>query len=822
MDNLFQDLRHAVRQLRRNPGATLLVIFALSLGIGANTSIFSLVNGVLLRPLPGVSNPESLVTLERVQDSKVQFNFAYPDYVDYRDNTASLAGLAAHCGTPLSFSNTQSERLRGDLVSGNYFSLLGVSPELGRLITPDDDGQPGANPVAVLSHPFWQRAFGGNRDVVGDKITLNGYPFTIIGVASSAFTGTQIGSSYDVWIPIKMQAQAMPRTLGRTWFNDRSACWISLFGRIKPAASIGEAQAQLTSVADNLQQNYPQSNAGRGATIFAGLGFDSDDRASLQSFLLLLSAAVMILLLIACTNVSNLLILRAAARRREIAIRLAVGASRGRLIRLLLTEGAMLSLFAGAIGILIAPWAARLILTFQEPAYGLKNVNLDIDGRIIAFTALVSVLTGIGFSLAPAIQGSKIDLVSALKDGAPGSGTGSSKLRRTLVVAQVALSLVLLIASGLAVKTMRRALIQDRGFDSQNLLLVSMDLSIASYGQVQGQSFYRELLRRVDALPGVVSSSLAKTVPPNSWSDGVAVYLPGQEPASDIPTSRVAGLRVDQNRIAPRYFETLGIPVLEGREFNDDDDSRTALVGIVNEKLANRLWPGETAVGKMLVVPAGRERRPPVRIIGVVRDTKHRSLLREMPMLVYVPELQDYDGRATLVARTTGDAALVSSSIREVFSSIDKNVSPFALKTMAEQIDSTLWQQRMAAGLIGAFGLVALLMSALGIYGVIAQSVSQRTREIGLRIALGADPRSVVKLILGQGFVLAVIGIICGLAMSFMFTRFMSSILYDVSATDPFAFVSASIGLLGVALGACLVPARRAVRIDPAIALRSE
>lgn len=822
MDGILQDLRYAARQLIRNPGVTLLVILALSLGIGANTSIFSLVNGVLLRPLPGVSNPESLVTVERTQDGKAQFNFSYPDYVDYRDNTKALAALAAHCGTPLSFSSSQSERLRGDLVSGNYFSILGVSAAVGRLITPADDEQPGAHPVAVLSHRFWQRAFGGNPDAVGAKITLNGYPFTIIGVASSEFTGSQIGSYYDVWMPIKMQAQAMPRTLGRTWFDDRSANWISLFGRMKPSASTVEAQAELTTIAENLQQTYPRTNAGRSASVFAGLGLDSDDRASLSSFLLLLSTAVMILLLIACTNVSNLLLLRASSRRREIAIRLAVGATRGRLIRLLLTEGALLSFLAGATGILIAPWAAKLILTFQEPAYGLRGVNVDLDGRVIGFTALVSVLTGVGFSLAPAIQGSKIDLVGALKDGAPGSGANSSKLRRGLVIAQVAFSLVLLISSGLAVRSMRRALIQDRGFDNQKLLLVSMDLTITGYTSVQGQAFYRELLSRVDALPGVVSSSLAKTVPPNDWSDSVSVYLPGQEPPTDVPPSREGGLKVDANRIAPRYFETLGIQLMEGREFNDDDDSRTGLVGMVNEKLADRLWPGEQAVGKMLVVPAWRERRPPVRIIGVVRDTKHRSLLREMPMLVYLPELQDYDGRATLVTKTTGDPAHLSASIREVFSAIDKNVSPFALKTMSEQIDSTLWQQRLAAGLIGAFGLVALAMSALGIYGVIAQSVSQRIREIGLRIALGAGPRAVLKLILGQGFVLALLGIVCGLAMALGFTRFMSSILYDVSATDPFTFLGSSLGLLGVAVGACLVPARRALRIDPAIALRSE
>ena len=823
MDSLWQDLRYAVRLFARSPGVTATAVLALALGIGANSAIFSLVNGVLLRPLPGVQDADQVVTLEPAQNGRAQYSFGYPDYVDYRDHNSSFAGLAAHCGTPLSFNNGAPERLRGDLVTGNYFSVLGVIPAAGRMIAPEDDDQPGAHAVAVLSYGFWLRAFGGDAEAVGRGIKLNGYDFTIVGVASRDFRGTETGGSYDVWIPIKMQVQAMPRTMGRNWFNDRSAGWLSLFGRLRPGVSVDQAQSELTTIAGGLEQSYPDTNTGRDVSVLAGLGLDSDDRTSLRNFLALLLAAVMLLLLIACSNVANLLLLRATSRRREIAVKLALGATRGRLIRQLLTEASLLSLIAGGLGLLLAPWSAELILAFQQPAYGLRGVNISPDARVLAFTAVISIVTAVMFGLAPAMKASKVDLVTSLKDGAPSSGHRKSRLQGNLVVAQVALSLVLLIGAGLAVRTMQQALMMDRGFDGENMVLMSMDLTIRGYSESQGRSFYEELVKRVDALPEVISSSLAKTVPPNDWSDRLSVFLPGDEPPPDVLRVRDdLGLRVDANRIAPNYFRTLGIPILEGREFNNLDRLGTTPVAVVNEKLASRLWPGESAVGRLLSVPFWREPRPPVEIIGVARDTKHRSLLAEMPMLIYLPELQAYDGRATLVARIGGDPTKLIPAIRREVAALDRDLTLYAVKTMSEQIESTLWQQRTAAGLIGIFGLLAIALAAIGIYGVIAHSVAQRTREIGIRMALGADARDVRRMIVRQGLRLALTGVVVGLVAAFALTRLMSSLLYGVSATDPLTFVISSVALVGVALGACLVPARRATKVDPMIALRCE
>ncbi|MEK6321940.1 MAG: ABC transporter permease [Acidobacteriota bacterium] len=824
MDSFWQDLRYAIRLLTKSPGVTATAVLALALGIGANTAIFSLVNGALLRPLPGVQEPDQLVTLERTQNGKVQYSFGYPDYVDYRDNNSSFEGLAAHCGTPLSFESGATERLRGDLVSGNYFSVLGVKALLGRLIAPDDDDQPGAHPVAVLSYSLWLRAFGADPAVVGRSMKLNGHDFMIIGVAGKDFSGTETGGSYDVWIPIKMQVEAMPRTMGRNWFNDRSAGWLGLFGRLKPGTTVDQAQAELTTVAGGLEQSYPDTNTGRSISVLAGLGLDSDDRVSLRNFLGLLLAAVMLLLLIACSNVANLLLLRATSRRREIAVKLALGATRARLVRQLLTEGLLLSVIAGALGLLLAPWSADLILAFQQPAYGLGRVDISPDARVLVFTALLSILTAVVFGLAPALQASKTDLVTSLKDGAPSSGHRKSRLRGNLVVAQVALSLVLLIGAGLAVKTMRKALTMDRGFDSENMVLMSMDLTIRGYSESAGRSFYEELIKRVDALPGVLSSSLAKTVPPNDWSDRLSVFHVGEQPPPDELRARDdLGLRVDANRIGPNYFKTLAIPLMQGREFTDQDRVGATPVAIINEKLAKRLWPGENAVGKRLAVPFWNEpSRPPVEIIGVARDTKHRSLLADMPMLIYLPELQVYDGRATLVARTSGDPTTLIPAIRGEVAALDKDLSLFGVKTMSQQIESTLWQQRTAAGLIGIFGLLALALAAVGIYGVIAHSVAQRTREIGIRMALGAGARDVLRMILRQGLMLVLIGVAVGLAAAFALTRLMSSLLYGVSATDPMTFAIASVALVGVALGACLVPARRATKVNPMIALRCE
>jgi predicted permease len=822
MDSFLQDVRYAIRGFENSSGLTFVAIAVLAIGIGANTAIFTLVNAALLRGLPGVEDPAHLVHLQRTRNGRPT-NSSYPDYIDYRDNSQTLEGVAAHCATPLTFQTGTTERVRGDLVTGNYFSVLGTKAAAGRLITEADDGEPGRSPVAVLSHAFWLRAFSGSTDILGQTIRLNNHEFTVIGVADRNFLGTEKGTAFDVWIPIKMQVEAMPRTLGRHWFNERASGWLTLFGRLRDGLSLDRAQAELSTQAKRLEEAYPDLHSGGGILVLAGVGLSFSDRDELRGFLGLLAAAVVLLLLIACTNVANLLLVRATVRRREIAVRLALGATRGRLIRQLLTEGLLLSLAGGALGVLLAPWAASLIMAFQQPGYALRGMDISLDGRVLLFSLLLSILTGAVFGLAPALQASKTDLVGSLKDGAPGSGVRKTRLQGILVVAQVALSLLLLIGAGLAVRTMQRVLTMDHGFDSNNLVLMSMDLTIQNYSEAKGRAFYEELLKRLESLPDIESASLAKTVPPNDWSDRLNVFLPGEAPPLEVLRVRDdLGLRVDANRIAPDFFRTLGIPLISGREFSDADRVGSPPVAIINEKLAARLWPGESAVGKMLLVQYWRDPRPPVEIVGVAANSKYRSLLEDIPMLICLPELQAYDGRATVVARARANPSSALSTIRAEVAAIDPALPLHSVKTMSEQITGNLWQQRMAAGLIGLFGVVALLLAAIGLYGIIAHWVTLRTREIGIRMALGAQPASVRNVVVRQCLQLALKGIALGLVCSFFLTRLMSSVLYGVSATDPVTFVAASVLLTGVALGSGIVPARRATRVDPMIALRCE
>ncbi len=823
MGNLLQDIRYAVRMLAKNPGITALAVLALALGIGANTAIFSLVNAVLLRPLPGVEDADQLVQLERIQRGRVMYNFGYPDYLDYRDQNQSFTGVAAHCATPVSFTASATERIRGDLVSGNYFSILGVKPALGRLLYPEDDLTPGAHPVAVLSYDLWQKAFNSDQNAVGDTIKLNGHDFTVLGVAAKDFKGTVTGASFDVWVPMAMQPQIIPR-MSAGILSDRSAGWISLFGRLKPGIIPTQAEAEMRAIASQLERSYPATNEGRSLSVITGFGLDADDRADLGKFLGLLLAVVGLLLLIACGNVANLLLVRATSRRREIAVRLALGATRARLVRQLLTEGLLLSVLGGALGLLLAPWTADLIVAFQQPAYALRGANLSPDLRVLAFTLTVSLLTGIVFGLAPALQSSKPDLVTSLKDGAMPAGRRRPRLQKLLVIAQVSLSLVLLISAGLAVRTMQKALATDRGFETENLLLVSLDLSIQGYTEPRGKEFYDQLIKRLEAVPGIESASLAKTVPPNDWSDRVSIFYEGQAPPQEALRGRDdLGLRVDANIIAPHYFRTLGIPLFQGREFTDRDKEGNPYVAIISEKLAQKLWPGQSAIGRRIAIPFySGPARPSVEIIGVAKDTKYRSLMTEAPLLLYLPESQNYDGRATVVVRTSTDATAFVSAVRNEVNGLDKSLPLFAVKTMSDQIASTLWQQRMAAGLIGIFGLLALVLAAVGLYGVIAHSVAQRTQEIGIRMALGATSTDVLKLIVKEGLALAATGVIVGVAAAFACTRLMSSVLYRVSATDITTFVVASALLAIVALAATYIPARRAAKVDPMIALKYE
>jgi predicted permease len=822
-ETLFQDIRYALRGLRKNPGFAIVCILTLALGIGANAAMFTVINAVLLRPVPGVANPGGLVILERLQKNNPDFAFAYPDYLDYRDQSQSFTGLAARCRAALTLTHGTTERITGELVSGNYFSVLGVNHAVGRLIAPEDVQTEGAEPVAVLSYGIWQRDFGANPEITGRSVQLNGRNFTVIGVAAREFAGTTVGSPTDVWVPLTMQPAAMP-SMSQGVLRNRNAGWIEIFGRMKRDVRLADARSELQLIAGRLAAAYPESNEHRSVDVIPSFGIDPDDRAALEKFFGLLIGSVGILLLISCSNVVNLLLSRADSRRREIAVRLALGAGRGRLVRQLLTEGLLLSLLAGALGLLLAPWAGQLILAFRQPLYALHNVDTTPDVRVLAFALLVAIVTGVLFSLAPAWQSSKPDLVVTLKENTPGAGR-RSRLRGVLVSSQVALSLVLLIVAGVTVRRMQEIVNRNPGFSTSHILMMSVSPGIAGFSEAEGERFYEALVARVAQVPRVASVSLAATIPPLDWSSRVSIFYEGQAPPLDYYRGHEfeVGLRVDLNTVAPSYFRTMGIPLLQGRDFSERDHAGGPLVAIVSHRLAQQLWPNANAVGKRIEWPSWEGApRPPLEIVGVAADARYRSLLADAPLLLYVPESQNYDGTQTLVVHTAANPEDLAGAVRSAVNSLDRSLPVFAVKTMSEQVGDSLWQPRMAAGIVGSFSVFALLLAAVGLYAVVSQWMGQRTREIGIRMALGAKPADVMHLTLSYGAKLAVWGIAVGILFAAALSRFVSALLFGTSQADVLTTAAVAALLLLVAMMACYVPARRAMRVDPIIALRHE
>jgi predicted permease len=822
-ETFFEDIRYALRGLRKSPGFAVVCVLTLALGIGSNTAMFTVINAVLIRPVSGVVDPGGLAILERLQKNNPDFAFGYPDYLDYRDQSQSFTGLAARCRTALVLSHGTTERIVGELVSGNYFSVLGVNPAVGRLIAAQDVQTDDEAPVAVLSYGIWQRVFGSDPEVAGKNILLNGHSFTVIGVAARPFAGTTVGSPTDVWLPLSMQPTAIPR-MSRGVLHNRNAGWIEIFGRLKPSVRLVEARSEMQIIAGRLATAHPESNEHRSVDVIPSFGMDPDDRAALEKFFGLLIGSVGVLLLISCSNVANLLLSRADSRRREIAVRLALGASRGRLVRQFLTEGLLLSLLAGALGLSVAPWAGNLILAFRQPLYALHNVDTTPDARVLAFTLLVVLLTGVLFSLAPALQSSKPDLVVTLKDNTPGAGR-RSRLRSLLVSSQVALSLVLLIVAGVTVRRMQKIVNEDPGFTTSHILMMSISPSIQGYSETQGERLYGEALTRIEGIPGIQSASLAATVPPLEWSTRVSIFYEGQVPPLDYVRGHEfeVGIRVDTNIVAPNYFRTMEIPLLQGRDFTERDSPEAPLVAIVSKRLAQRLWPGQNAVGKRIEWPSWvGAPRPPIEIIGVSSDAKYRSLVADVPLLLYLPESQNYSATQTLVIHTAGDPKDLLRAVRSALGSLDQNLPVFAVKTMPEQMGDSLWQPRMAAGILGSFSIFALILAAVGLYAVVSQWMGQRTREIGIRMALGAKPRDVMRLTLGYGAGLALWGIVTGSLFSSALTRFVSVLLFGTGGTDILTISVIAVFLLLVTLVACYVPARRAMRVDPLVALRHE
>ena len=810
-DEMFQDLRYGVRMLLKHKGFTIVAVLSLALGTGANTAIFSLINTVLLRPLP-IEKPRQLVALNNMAENRSVPSFSYPNYKDFRDRNEVFSGLIAYRFTALSLSyDGINERIWGYEVSGNYFETLGVKMALGRAILPEDDQTPGASPVAVMSYKCWQQRFGGDANVIGKDVIVNGGSYRIIGVAAQGFYGTEIVSAPVLWFPMAMQAQLES---GTKWLDRRSVENIFVQGRLKDGVSMAQAQSALNSIALQLEGEYFEDNEGKRVALsppgLVGLWL----RGPVLGFAGLLMAVVGLVLLLACTNLANLLLARAAERRREIAVRLAMGASRFRLVRQLLTESLLLAFCGGALGVVPAIWLVNLAMAFKVPLNIPLAIELYIDYRVYLFTFVLSFLTGVLFGLLPALQATKPDVVSALKNEVSFGGPQRSWWKSGLIVLQVALSLVLLVGGGLMTRALQQAQTLNLGFDPQNAIEVSFDLRLQGYGSAEGKEFQRRLLERVAALPGVESVGMADLPPVDLHFSRSPVFIEGQfaPRTTNAPSAMV-------NRASPGYFQAMSTRLLAGRDFSRQDNEQSPRVAIINETFAQRFFPGEDPLGKRFSLGSPEANR--MEIIGVVADGKYGGLNETPKPYVCRPLWQSDVGATSIIVRTAGDPQNLMVAVGREVQQLDPTL-PVSSNTLVEKMSLPLLPARIAAAVLGSFGLLALLLAAIGIYGVISYAVSTRTREIGIRIALGAQKTDVLKLVLGQGMALTLIGVAIGLAAALAVTRLMKSLLFGVSATDPVTFLFASFMLAAVALLACYLPARRAMKVDPMEALRHE
>jgi predicted permease len=827
VEGFWKDLSHGARLLARQPGFTVVAILSLGLGVGVNTTIFSVVNGVLLKP-SAVKDPHRLVEVySSLSRDFPFFPSSYPDYVDLRDSAEAFSNLAAHAYvTALLTRDGRSESIMGEIVTANYFDLLGTRPALGRTFRPEEDRTPGTHPVVILSHGSWQRRLGGDPDVVGKTLKLSGLDYTVVGVAPSDFTGSVPGLQPEFWVPTMMVEQLSVTgvqgrsgtSTGPTRFERRGSRWLFVKGRLAPDRTIEEARAQVETLMARLEMEYPDTNEKVKAALLPARDVRIHPMVDgiLTPAAALLLGAVGLVLLVACANVANMLLSRAAARRKEIAIRLALGASRWRLMRQLLTESVLLATLGGAAGLLMAFWASRL-LSAALPALPIPlRFVFDLDVRVLLFALAASFATSLLFGLAPAFQASRPDVVPALKDEVAGLEPLRRRVsfRNVLVVGQLGVSLVLLIGGALLLRGLERAHRIDPGFDPERLVDLSFDLKMNGYSREQATAFQRRLVTRLQARPGVEAVTLVSRPPLGSDVNMEGVKIVGHHEADDDPTP------IDATHVEPGYFHTVGLTLLEGRDFTDADDEDAPKVVIVNEAMARRYWPGESPIGKLIYTDDfdGTAHQ----IVGIVRDYKVRSLGEAPRPYLHFAWRQEPSRGVTVLARTSGPAAAFIGSLRQAVLEMEPDIAFSEDGTVADLIRDSLVPTRIGAGLIGAFGALALLLAAVGLYGVIAYSVSQRTRELGVRAALGADRGDLVALVVGQGMRLAAVGVVLGALAAAAVTRVLSALLYGISAVDPLAFGGAATVLLAVAFVANLVPALRAARVDPMRALRHE
>jgi predicted permease len=809
--DVFQDLRYGVRMLWTHPGFATVAIVTLALGIGANTAIFTLLDKLLLRTLP-VEQPNQLVAF--VSDGKGEPGiFSYPGYVNLRDHNDVLSGLAASVQRPFSLSDgAQTERLTGEIVSGNYFEVLGVRPTAGRFFRPEEDRTPGVHAVVVIGHALWRRRFGADPAVLGRTIAVNAHPYAIVGVAPPGFKGIRPATESEIYLPAMMAAQ-LHWPSGARLLSNPNWGWLHLIGRLKPGVPRARAQAALAVLSEREQGTIGAKRpaAPRDALLLLDGSRGHTDRVrDLSQPLTLMMGVVGFVLLISCANVANLLLARASTRSREIAVRLAVGASRLRIVRQFLTESSLLAVLGGGVGLALAYGLLGLLQRFQQPASHVpRTLDGTFDGRTLGFTLVLSVVTGVAFSLAPALQASGRDLVSGLKEDAAGQSSGPRRVgvRNLLVVAQVALSLVVLIGAGLFVKSLRALQAVDPGFEASNVVTASFALDLNGYDRTRGRAFLTNVVERVSALPGVEAVSFGHIV---AFSDSFwfgRVEIDGYQPQEG------ERMGFDFNVISPNYFATLGTPLVSGREFTLQDSEQASKVIVINEVMARRYWPGQEAVGK---------RTSRGEVVGVVRNTREKGVMADPRPTVYMPLEQSYVPQLTLHVRSATDPAATVAALRREVRALDPALPLYNVRTLADQRDGSLHTERVAAALLALFGAIALILAAVGLYGVLSYSVTARTREMGIRLAQGAQPRDLLTLVVGQGMRLTVVGLVVGVAAAFALTRLIEQLLFGVTATDPLTFAVVPLLLAGVALAACWIPARRATRMDPLAALRHE
>ena len=820
---MLKDISYGLRKLLKNPGVTLVAVVTLALGIGANTAIFSGVNAFLMRPLPVPRASELIRPMEVAEDKELSDELSYPDFLDYRAQSSSFLGLAAEDMAPAAIdTENQNDVIWGQVVSANYFDVIQVNPILGRTFAPDEDKTVGGSPVLVLSHSLWQRRFGSDQNIVGKTVRLNNRQYQVIGVAPEYFTGTKFALSMDFWTPISMaeDLRRAPKLL-----EDRGSHWMNVIGRLKPGVTLDQASADLSAIASRLNEAYPNS---RSSATHALVMTETDGRFEdmgrvFKSGAAIAMAIVGLILLIACANVANLMLARAAARRKEIGIRLALGASRRRLVRQLLTESMLLSVLGGGLGLLLALWVTKLMEGFVPVLeYTIIKDFFAVDSRALVFTAIVSVATGFIFGLAPAWQSSNPEVVPVLKGLPEMQNTGRRglfarfTLRNSLVVAQVALSLMVLICGGLFIKSFRKAQTMDPGFTNPNGLIVTLSPQLVGYDTEQQRNFYRQLVERTRNLPGVEAAGMARLLPLGDSSNSNGPVLKEGE---TLPRGS-SGRTIMTNVIGPGYFNAMQIPFIEGRDFDERDQPKTQAMIVINQRMAEMLWPGESAVGKRVFI--GTENRDALEVVGVVKTGKYRTLAEDPRPYIYYSMTQFRPSSMSLIVRSSVDPRGLVASIRKEVQTLDRNVPISAVKTMRDHLTYALWAPNMAASFSLAFGVLAVLLSAVGLYSVMAYVVSQRTREVGIRMALGAERGHVMRMITKQGMWLAGVGVVIGLLLALALVRVLGSLLIGVSGYDVGIFVIVPLLLAVVAFIACYLPARRATKVDPLIALRYE